>query len=275
MEALVALVLFAIVATILYRTLVGGQRLLRAHVQDVAMNESTRAALSILPAEFRELSAGDGDILVMGPTSITFKSMQALYVLCAAPDTAVARVLLDSATVFRSRSVDVPDDSVLMFAERDPATHLDDAWLSASASSATAGTECPGGQPSLSLTLSGIPASQLADVQVGAPVRTFRVVQVLAYQDASGDWWLGRRQFQPSTGSWSIVQPVLGPLSGTGLALTYLDAAGTPTDSAGSVARIGVRVESRSPERVYRPAGGVYLVHDATTRVALRNNPRY
>ena len=274
-EALVGLVLLGIVSTALVRVLAGGQRQHRAHAQRVALTESTRAALAILPVEFRELSAGEGDILVMDSTSITFKSMQALYVLCADPDTAARGILLDGATAYGSRSIDVPDDSVLVFAEGDPATRLDDTWLSAGASSAVSGSGCSGGGPSMSLTLTGVTATRLAGVQAGAPVRTFRPVQVLTYQDANRDWWLGQRRFQPSSGSWSTVQPVLGPLSSSGLALTYLDATGNPADRSVAVARIGVRVRSRSPERVFGAGGTLYLVQDATTQVAVRNNPLY
>lgn len=274
-EALVALVLFGVVATMLYRTLVGGQRQHRAHVQSVAVSESNRAAMAILAGELRELSAGEGDILAMGSTSITFKSMRAFSIQCVPPDTAARRLVLDGSLISGLRPIDSPDDSVLVFAEGDPATRLDDGWFSAGATSATPGTECPGGRPSIGVTLSGVTAPQLADVQAGAPVRTFRPAQVIVYQGAGRDWWLGQRLFQPSTGSWSIVQPVLGPLSSPGLTLTYLNGAGAPADSAGGVARIGLRVRSRSPERVHRGGGATYLLQDVATQVAVRNNPRY
>jgi type II secretory pathway pseudopilin PulG len=274
-EALVALVLCGVVATLLYGTLVGGQRQHRTHLASVAVSESNRAAMAILAAELRELSAGEGDILAMDSASITFKSMRAFAIQCVSPDTAARRIVLDGAMITGLRPIDAPDDSVLLFAEGDPATRLDDGWLSAGATSATSGTECPGGRPSIGVTLSGVTASRLADVQAGAPVRTFRPAQLLAYQDAGRNWWLGQRLFQPSSGSWSIVQPVLGPLSGPGLALTYLNGAGSDTDSAAGVVRIGLRVQSRSPERVYRAGGTTYLLQDVVTQVAVRNNPRY
>jgi type II secretory pathway pseudopilin PulG len=274
-EALVALVLGGIVSTVLVRTLLSGQRVHRAHLQGVAVSESNRAALAILSAELRELSAGDGDILAMDSTSITFKAMQAFYVQCVAPDTATRAIVLDGATRYGLRPIEAPDDSVLLFAEGDPTTRLDDGWLSAGATTATPGTECPGGRPSVSVMLSGVTALQLAGVYTGAPVRTFRPAQVLVYQDAGRDWWLGQRLFQPSSGSWSVVQPVLGPLSSAGLTLTYVNAAGNPTDSVAAVARIGVRVQSRSPEPVSRATGTTYLLQDVVTQVAVRNNPRY
>lgn len=274
-EALVAVLLFGLVATLLYRTLVGGQRIHRAHLQEAAMGESTRAALAILAAEFRELSARDGDILAMDSSSITYNAMRALYLLCAAPDTAAAAVLLDGVPVYGATPLAAPGDSILVFAEGDPFTRLDDTWLSAGTVSAAAGADCPGGRASLAVHVAGVAASRLAGVLEGAPVRTFRPVALLTYQDASRDWWMGQRQFQAASGTWSVVQPVLGPLSPGGLVLTYVDSAGGRAGFAGDVSRVGIRVEARSPERVHRTTGAAYLARSLATQVALRNNRRY
>jgi hypothetical protein len=123
--------------------------------------------------------------------------------------------------------------------------------------------------------LSGVTAGQLAAVQAGAPVRTFRVAQILLYQDAGGDWWLGGRAYQKSGGAWGTTQPVLGPLSGSGLALSYFDASGTTTTDPAVVARVGVTVQSQSGQLVYRTTGSAYLLQDLVTQVAVRNNPLY
>jgi prepilin-type N-terminal cleavage/methylation domain-containing protein len=272
-EMLVAIVLLGLVGGILTRTLVGGQRLHAAHAQEVAMSETTRAALAILPGELRELSAGDGDIIRMDSASVAYKSMGSLYVLCGPPDTAALTVPLEPMP--GSGPVDAPGDSVLLFSEGDPATRADDAWLSGSAVRADSGTECPAGRPGLAVTLAGLSGSQLLGLQVGAPVRTFRAAQLLAYPDAARDWWLGQRLYQPASGSWSTVQPVLGPLAAAGLSLVYRDSAGQPASAAHHVTRIRIRVRSRSPVRVRRAASPAYVVRDGTTQVVLRNNPHY
>lgn len=277
-EILIALVLLGIVSTALYQLLVANQRLYRAQVESVATNESARAAVAILPGEIREMSAGNGDILAMNATSLTYKSMQALYVQCAAPNTGSLEIILDRNTFFGLRPISVADDSVLIFAEGDMSTRMDDGWLSASVSSTTVGTACPGTRPSITVGLSGLSAAQLGAVQAGAPVRTFRAAQVLLYQDGAGDWWLGGRQYQKSAGAWGATQPLLGPLSGTGLALAYTDSTGTATTNPLLVARIGITVESQSSDRVYRSGssgGPVYLLQDLVTQVAVRNNPTY
>jgi len=277
-EILIALVLMGIVSVALYQLLVANQRLYRAQVQNVAINESARAAVSILPTEIRELSAGGGDIVAMNGTSLTYKSMQALYVQCAAPNTGALELILDRSTFFGLRAISAADDSILVFAEGDESTRSDDGWLSASVTSTTVGTACPGSMPSITVGVSGLSAAQLAGVQAGAPARTFRPMQILLYQDGAGDWWLGGRLYQKASGSWSSTQPFLGPLSGTGLTLTYADTTGTATTDPLAVARVGISVESQSSERVYRSgaAGGPqYLLQDLVTQVAVRNNPTY
>lgn len=274
-EVLIALVLMGIVSTALYQLLVANQRLYRAQVESVAINESARATVSILPGGVREISAAEGDIINMSATSFTYKSMEALYLQCAAPNTGALEILLDRRSFFGLRPISATDDSILIFAEGDSTTRGDDGWISAAVTSTTAGTACPGSSPSITVALAGVSGTQLAAVTDGAPVRTFQPIQVLLYQDGAGDWWLGGRLYQRSAGTWTATQPIVGPLSGSGLTLTYADATGATTNIATAVARVGVTVQSQSSEPVYRSTGSTYLLQDLVTQVAVRNNPTY
>lgn len=273
-EILIALVLMGIVSTALYQLLVANQRIYRAQVESVAINESARAAVSLVPSEIREISAGDGDILAMNATSLTYKSMQGLYIQCAAPDPIGLAIVLDRNTSFGLRGIS-NQDSILIFAEGDPTTRGDDQWVSGSVASTAMGTACPGGRPSIIVTVAGLGAAQLLLVQAGAPVRTFRAAQLLLYQDAATDWWLGGRLYDKASSAWLATQPLVGPLTGAGLALTYWDAAGAVTANVAAVARVGVTVQSQSSEQVYRTTGSTYLLQDLVTQVAVRNNPLY
>jgi prepilin-type N-terminal cleavage/methylation domain-containing protein len=276
-ELVIAMVLFGIVGTALYQLLVNNQRLYQEQTQRVQVNESARAAISLLPGEVRELNAADtagSDIVSMTPSSLTYKAMRGLYVLCQAPNTGALQVTVDNTLFYGLRRVDPTQDSVLMFMENDPDTRTDDAWLHANVTSAVLGTACPGGTASLTLQLSGVSSGQLAGVTAGAPVRTFELAQVLVYADAAGDQWLGGRLYLKSAGTWSGTQPIVGPLSATGLQLAYYDAAGGVTATAASVARVGITVQSRSARAVTRtPTGFDYLLQNLMTHVALRNNP--
>src|SRR5438552_15649563 len=73
-ELLVALVLLGLVSAALYRVLVNNQRLYMAQTQRFDLSQNIRAAGSILPAEFRELDAFDGDILAMLATCLLVRA---------------------------------------------------------------------------------------------------------------------------------------------------------------------------------------------------------
>jgi prepilin-type N-terminal cleavage/methylation domain-containing protein len=276
-ELLIALVLLGIVGTALYQLLVSNQRLYEEQTQRVQVNESARAAISLLPGELRELNAADtaeSDIVAMTPTSLTYKAMRGLYVLCQAPNSGGLQVTVNDTLFYGVRRLEPTQDSVLIFWEGDPDTRTDDGWLHANVTSAVAGNACPGGGQSLQLQLSGVSSTQLDGVTVGAPLRNFEVAQALVYADAAGDQWLGGRLYLKAAGTWSGTQPIVGPLSATGLQLAYYDATGAVTGTPASVARVGITVQSRSARAVTRtPTGFNYLLQNLMTHVALRNNP--
>jgi len=186
-------------------------------------------------------------------------------------------VLLDRDSFSGLRPIEAVDDSILLYAEGDPTTRRDDGWLAAGVRSVTAGTECPGGGASLFVVLDGLTGMQLAGVQAGAPARTFRPSRFLAYRDAVGSWWLGSREFHQSSNAWTTTQPVVGPLSASGLRLAFLDPDGNPTSDPRRVASVGIAIEGQSRKPVPRLGGGApsYLLQDLVTQVALRNTPWY
>lgn len=277
-EMLTALVLLGIVGTALYQLLVNNQRLYQEQTERVQVNENARAAISLLPGEIRELNAGDAaesDVLAMTASSLTYKAMRGLYVLCLPPNTGSLQVTVGNTLFYGLRRLDPTQDSVLIFAENDAATRMDDAWLHADVTSATAGTACPGDAASLQLQLAGVTAGQLAGVLDGSPLRNFEVGQVWLYPDAGGDQWMGGRTYQKASGTWGGTQPIVGPLTASGLQLLYYDDAGNVTTNPGDVARVGISVESRS-SRAVRAGGGMdYMLQDLVTNVAVRNNPSY
>lgn len=274
-EILIALVLFGIVSMALYQLLISSQRVYQQQSERVSVNESARAAISILPGEIREVSAGGGDIVAMSASALTYKSMQSLYVQCQPPNAGGLQIVLDHNTFFGLQGITAGRDSILIFAEGDSTTRTDDGWLHANVTATAAGTACPGGRPSIAVTLSGVTATQLGGVLGGAPVRTFRVGQILLYQDAGGAWWLGARQFVNAGATWGTTQPIVGPMTSTGLAMTYFDKSGTATANTASVARVGITVVGQSAQQVRGAGGTTYLLQNLVTQVAVRNNPLY
>jgi prepilin-type N-terminal cleavage/methylation domain-containing protein len=276
-ELITVLVLVGVIGTALYQLLINNQRVYREQAERIQLNENARAAISVLPADVRELNAADtagSDLVALGPSSLSYKAMRGLYLLCRAPDGAAARITVDNTRFFGLRRLDPEQDSVLVFAEHGADLRSDDAWLHGDVLAAVPGTGCPGGTPSLELQLAGVTPAQLAAVTPGAPVRSFEVTQVLLYRDAGGDQWLGGRTYRKRGGGWSVTQPIVGPLSAGGLALEYFDAEGRPTADPADVARIGISVQSRSGRRVRGGDGDTYLLQTLMTQVSLRNNPR-
>lgn len=279
-ELLVSLVLVGVVTGAIYTLLLNNQRIYRQQVERVELNATLRAAVAILPSELREASATDtigGDLIAITASSITYKAMRSLYLLCgpATNSGSTGSVTLFQDPRFGLRALDAARDSVLIFAEGDPATRGDNHWLHANVRSITLGTSCPGTTPSVTVDLTHVnPVGSLAGVTDGAPLRGYEVVQFLSYTDTNGDLWIGGRQYSKS-GGWSTTQPLLGPLAASGLQFTYLDTVGVATTVPADVARIGVTVIGETVEPVRASDGTTrVLVDTLTTFVALRNNAK-
>src|SRR5437762_13567603 len=123
-ELLIALVLLGLVSAALYRVLVNNQRLYMAQPQRIDLSQNIRAAGSILPAEFRELDASEGDITAMTPTSITIRAMRWLGFACNVPALggalgAVSVIVRGGAPgqplFFGSRGIDNSKDGLLIY----------------------------------------------------------------------------------------------------------------------------------------------------------------
>lgn len=188
---------------------------------------NVRAAATVLAAELRDISPGEGDILSAPDTAVTLRAIRAFSIVCEVrpPD---AVVVADSLT-YALRALDPSRDSVLLYKEGDPLRSDDDAWVSAGAVAAAA-DRCPGGSAGTRVTLRGADVSALG---AGAPLRTFEILDYRLYRDAAGDWWLGVRG--PDPPGWAATSPIAGPLSarvGLGIRLLGADGLAAPAGSA-------------------------------------------
>jgi prepilin-type N-terminal cleavage/methylation domain-containing protein len=291
-ELLVALVLLAIISAALYRVLVNNQRLYQAQTQRIDLQQNIRAAETILPAEFRELDAADGDISAMSATSVSIRAMRWLGFTCSPP---VLGGLLGGVTVtirggaigqplfFGSRGPSTATDSVLVYYDGNQAARNDDAWARGRPIALLA-QNCPLGGTGLRLTLDmtgGLPpptppavtSNVNGAITNGAPVRGFERVTYQLYRPA-GDtsWYIG---FQPAGGT---MQPLIGPVLSNGLTFSYFDAAGVVTNVPANVARIDFVVRARTAQAVRQAAGSAVraaTVDSVNVSVALRNNRRF
>jgi prepilin-type N-terminal cleavage/methylation domain-containing protein len=288
-ELLVAMVLLGIVSMAIYRVLVNNQRVYLAQTQRIDLQQNIRAAETILPAEFRELDASEGDIKAMSATSLQIRAMRWLGFVCDRP--VLGGVLANrtmtirggapgTAMFYGSRAPVANKDSLLIYYDGNQANPRDDWWSMAGLSGAAALNCTSGGagllltMPSIALGTSPLGANPNVNgaITVGAPVRGFEVVTYQLYRPA-GDtsWYLG---LQPAG---QTMQPLIGPLLSNGITFSYFDSAGTVTNTPALVSRIDVVVRARTA-RAVRSGGSAPLratVDSVNISVALRNNRRW
>lgn len=283
-ELLVALVLMGIVSMGIYRVLINNQRVYQAQTQRIDLQQNIRAAVNILPAEFRELDAADGDILAMTSTSITIRAMRQLAIVCATPvlGGANAALIIRTDLFFNTRDFNTATDRVFVFYEGNQNTRNDDSWVPGQITGIAPG-DCPGGAVGdgrlLTTTLAfgtvttpgGVVQAQLnatGNIAAGAPIRGWETVTYRLYQDTDGKYYIG---LQNASGT----QPLIGPVLSNGFDLAYFNAAGAATAVPSQVASIRFTIRAQTAQPVRSGTAQVYPVDSLTTQVALRNNARF
>jgi prepilin-type N-terminal cleavage/methylation domain-containing protein len=282
-ELIVALVLLGIVSAAVYRVLVNNQRLYMAQTQRIDLSQNIRAAAAILPAEFRELDASEGDIAAMSSDSIQIRGMRWLGFLCNTPvlGGAIGNVSLiirggdvGQPLFFGSRGIQ-QTDGLLIYYDGNQASRLDDFWALGTIIAAPNGLNCTDGTNGqrllTSINLLGLGPNVAGAITLGAPVRGYEVVTYKLYQSTDGLWYIGFRPFNQT------MQPLIGPVIPNGLTLQYYDVNGNVTAVKNQVARIDITVRARTTSAVRRggQAPAQVIVDSIVTSVALRNNRRF
>lgn len=288
-ELLVALVLLGLVSAALYRVLVNNQRLYMAQTQRIDLAQNIRAAGTILPAEFREMSASEGDIAnPLSPTVLNIRAMRWLGFICTPPVLGaggpggvinVSFVVRGGAVgqpmFFGARNINRTTDSILVYYDGNQTTRQDDFWSPGRIVADPNGQNCLDGSSGQRLiadiNLLGFPNLNGA-ITLGAPVRGYERVTYQLWQP-SGDtsWYIG---FQPAGGT---MQPLIGPVLPNGLNFAYFDSTGAVTANRLRVARIDITVRARTaaPVRSGGEAPMRAIIDSIVTSVALRNNRRF
>ena len=271
-ELLVTIVLFGTVATGALSVLMAGQRVYRRQTILMDAHATERAATNILASELRGLdpaAPSGGDLLGVSAGSVTYRALRNLYVVCAAPDASRSTLLLHG-DYLGSRPLDPQVDSVLLFADGDPAKSQDDRWLHADLRRIDKGYRCPDGGAGVQIHIEGLSQRELPLVWVGAPVRGAVLWEIRGYPDSRGEWWVGMRRYSKSTSRWPPIQPLLGPIAPYGLAFRYFDSDGVPTRVRDRVAAIEIDV-SVARGRESPPHATVTARRWVTARLTLRN----
>lgn len=246
-ELLVVVVLGATLLVASMQIMLTNQRAYAAQASQIRGQRSIRAAVDLLYAELREISARGGDLIEMGPSSLTVRSMRGFGMVCAV-QLGATPVL----TVLEVADRFAPGDSVFVFADNVGADAADDAWIAARVTGVDTTAHC-GSHRAQRLEFAGqgarftLPSGD--SVSEGAPIRQFaRYTYGLVEQD--GAFWLGR------TTADGRRTPLVGPLQPqVGLQFAYLDAEGKVTGVPTDVRQIVVDVRT--------PGGPVGTVGEA------------
>ncbi len=261
-EALVAIVLLALVGQTVLRIMTASQRLFRSQSERAALQAAVRAGATLLPAEVRAL--GPGDLITMLPDEVVYRASRLTGVACGVT---AGSIVLRRRLRYGYRALVAGRDSLLVFRENDPATGADDQWEPVAVGGSEAPGVCPDGEPAdvipapVSPTLAALAVPDL-------PVRGFEIMQLRLYQ-SGGQYWIGSRSV---SGGEAQVQPAVGPLASQGLALSYLTAAGAPATVPADVRFIALTIRGVSDGAVIGATGRIGLATDSlATAVELRN----
>jgi len=239
-ELLVALVLGTLVLGAAGQVFIATARFLRLQASALEVREGLRAAQQVLTAELRELDPADGDLVALGPDSISLRAVRGIEFICAAPDAVTGRIAVRRRLSASYRDMDPARDRAVVFRDGDPSTDADDAWIDLGIASAGGAATCSDGGAATEVRLAG-PVAELDSVGLGAPVRWYERAVYRLYGDETGLWWLGVRSW--SGGSWAPLSPIAGPLRHpSGLEFRYFDASGAATTDPARVVTIGLAV---------------------------------
>jgi prepilin-type N-terminal cleavage/methylation domain-containing protein len=292
-ELVVALTLALLVAGVVHRQLVHGQRILRSHAELAALQDNVRVAALVLAGELGPLghdeitpaaSAALGypaevrsDLLAIAPGSVTYLAARGGGHVCAVAPGAPADIVLEASS-WQSPRAPRAGDSLLVYAEGDPAAGADDAWLHLGVV-AGAGAGCPGGRAGIAIRVAlPLPLNPVAlgRISPGAPARLAEVMEMRYYR-SGGKAWFGMR----SVSAGEVIQPVAGPLADSvvgvrGLTLLYRDAAGNPTSNPAAVRAVEIELLGVTDQPIHRrnPARAQVDSFALAARVALRNGLR-
>jgi hypothetical protein len=294
-ELLVAFLLLAIVGGGLTRVMIKQQQFYKDARATAGAKRELRLGASVLPFELRSVSSSGGDILSMSEGELTMRAYTGTSVICAIsgsrddiwiPPTNLAKHTL---TTFISSSNKPQDgDTIFIFNEGAELGSQDDTWLKRRITGADyAASDCSGA-PYTDPVLDGtkkrtryhLDLPLPAEVTAGAVVRFTRPVTYSIYQESSGNWYLGIKEYLG--GTWGNSSPLAGPYrafaSGdgaqSGLQFRFYDSLGvriTNMMEGTRVARLDVYLRTNAGRSAITERKGVDLQDSVVMRVALRN----
>jgi prepilin-type N-terminal cleavage/methylation domain-containing protein len=271
-EMLVVTLLGALVMGSIYQMINIQDNTTRQQYAMIQNNQNARMTLAVLTSELKEMSARGGDVTYADSTIMEFRALKKGAIAC---DKDAGNGYLD---VWNFGDAFAAGDSVLVFTDGVATSMLDDTWTTLVVSS-VAGANCAtnplGAATTQRLNFSATP---LANVQVGALVRSF-VRTRFALADVGNGFGVINR-----TEAGGAAQPIIDGLATVaegGLHMRYIDSTSTviPYNSLGSagarlsdVMRVQVKVRGKSATQVTSTSNR--FTDSLVTEVYVRGNAR-
>ncbi len=278
-ELLISIVILSIVTASLFKLVTTSQQVSRAQSERTTLQSNIRSAAIVIPTELREInsrSGGTNDILSAltdHATTIQYQAMRGASLVCATPPNTNNELTIYATKPLWTglRAPVGTRDAAFVFRDINTDISTDDVWLSAQITAVATAT-CTDGSAGYRLTISPAVAN-LSTVGVGAPVRTYEVMEMGLYL-TGGEYWLGARSMSNGEAN---MQPILGPLTSDGVDFTFWDGTGVAkTTDAGLVRSIKVTLKGLTDQPIV--VGGntktAYVRDSLTTQVVLRNGLR-
>ena len=273
-ELMVVIVISGFVLAAVVQTIVIQQRSHSLQDAVVSTRQTIRTSMEILQTELRELSASDGDLLEAEPNRLAFRAFRKIGFICAMGPGASQFTLWELG--------DEPfaeDDRLLIFADGDPSSGADDAWIEARVNETPGSASCsqswvryddPGESYPRKRIGVNVAGGALNSVLPGAPVRGFVPMTYGAYE-IDGEWVVGREE--EGKAPVALIGPIAPPAEG-GLVFRYYDENGnqiTPTtpSTRRAVRRIEISIQALGPVQA---GTGQAFTDELTTHVYLRGS---
>jgi prepilin-type N-terminal cleavage/methylation domain-containing protein len=273
-ELVVAMVIGAVVTSVLFQLLTGQGRFVELQSAREEVQQNTRAAVELIGSELRTLPGG-GSLTMAAADSMTMRSVRVWGVVCAVPGGSTLDVVIPvvAGAAYTPNSgtgvvVNLGTVAAPIWSNAVAVTGIGGATASC------AGSALPAGAERRTFTLASMPQSGASTAAVGNAVYLFEQVTYRTGESAGiPGKWIQRRVGNTLT---STNQPMAGPIAQSeGLRFEYF--AGTATaplptpivDAAtrASVTRVTLAVEAVSQSQL----GGDPVSKADTVVVTLRN----
>ena len=293
-ELLIAILLLAIVGGGITRVMIKQQQVYKDASRSASAKRELRLGASVLPMELRSVSSSGGDILTMGEDEMLMNAYIGSGVICQKnaatnadgiwiPPTNLANHTLSN---FATRPH--AGDTVFLFNENLKEGAQDDLWEKRVIVSTDPDPGACIGPPYTDLVQDAgksrlfikLDAAIPDSVKVGSVVRFSRPVEYSIYQESSGKWYLGLREY--ASGSWGSYAPLAGPFAAfasgdanpSGLQFRYYDSTGvriTNMANQKDVARVDVFMRTNQGRSAITERKGNFVQDSILMRVAIRN----